>query len=88
VFKRSLRVKRFFVIDIVAGNHQRSHNFTLSGKEGWIIRCGADGKARRVCWLPHERRFDGKITFFGERVCVGAQSGMVTILDFSQIAHD
>jgi hypothetical protein len=55
----------------------------LEADKGWISRRGADGVYRRVCWLPHERRDHGVIACWGERVCVGAASGMVTILDFS-----
>jgi hypothetical protein len=55
----------------------------LEANTGWISRRRADGAYRRVCWLPYERRDRGVIACWGERVCVGTASGMVTILDFS-----
>jgi hypothetical protein len=62
--------------------------FTLDTYGGWIYREGPDDvNPRRVCWLPHERRHGGKIASSGERVCIGAMSGMVTILDFSGVNH-
>jgi hypothetical protein len=45
----------------------------------------ANGGKRRVCWLPHERRSGGRIASRGELVCIGAASGVVTILDFSDL---
>jgi hypothetical protein len=42
---------------------------------------------RRVCWLPHERRHNGVIACWDDRVCVGSESGAVTILDFSDFMN-
>jgi hypothetical protein len=57
--------------------------YTLDHRGGWLSRRGADGVSRRMCWLPHERRYKAKIASLGDRVCIGADSGAVTILDFS-----
>jgi hypothetical protein len=59
----------------------------IDAGQGWISRRGADGAYRRMCWLPHERRFWGVIACWGERVCVGSKSGAVTILDFSDFVN-
>jgi hypothetical protein len=53
----------------------------------WISRRGEDGVYRRMCWLPHERRFRGVIACWGEWVCVGSDGGTVTILDFSDFMN-
>jgi hypothetical protein len=60
-------------------------HFTLDTNGGWIYACRVNGGKRRVCWLPHERRSDGRIASWGERVCIGGSSGVVTILDFSDL---
>jgi hypothetical protein len=55
-------------------------------KKGWLLRLGADGDWRRMCWLPYERRKDGKVlACCGQRVVIGAQGGLMTILDFSDM---
>jgi hypothetical protein len=59
----------------------------LDANAGWIFRHGPDGVIRRMCWLPRDRRHKGKIAFFGDRVCVGAATGVVTILDFSEVKY-
>jgi hypothetical protein len=59
----------------------------IDKNQEWICRRGADGVYRRMCWLPHERRFEGVIACWGERVCVGSKSGAVTILDFSDFMN-
>jgi hypothetical protein len=60
-------------------------HFTLDTIGGWIYAPRIHGGKRRVCWLPHERRSGGRIASSGERVCVGAATGVVTILDFSNL---
>jgi hypothetical protein len=52
---------------------------------GWISRLEEDKRWRRMCWLPHERRHGGFLRSFGQRVAIGADSGLVTILDFSDV---
>jgi hypothetical protein len=61
--------------------------YTLDAREGWISRCGADGVVRRVCWLPYERRGNGKVTCWNDLVCIGSASGVVTILNFADLKH-
>jgi hypothetical protein len=54
--------------------------------KGWVCRRNLDGSWRRMCWLPHKRRNDGTIlACFGQKVVIGAQGGLLTILDFSDI---
>jgi hypothetical protein len=62
--------------------------YTLDAREGWISRRGADGVLRRVCWLPYERRGEGELACWNERVCIGSASGVVTILNFADLKHD
>jgi hypothetical protein len=62
--------------------------FTLDPEEGWIYAWRPNGGKRRVCWLPHERRSAGIIVSSGKRVCIGAASGVVTILDFSDLNNE
>jgi WD40 repeat protein len=59
--------------------------YTLE-EDGWVSYRVARGVEKRLCWLPGERR--GKeIASYGRKVCIGASSGAVTILDFSNVAH-
>jgi hypothetical protein len=64
-----------------------SKHFMIDEDQGWISRRGEDGVYRRVCWLPHERRHNGVIACWDDRVCVGSESGAVTILDFSDFMN-
>jgi hypothetical protein len=59
--------------------------FTLDPVRGWVYAWRASGGRQRVCWLPFERRDDGIIVSSGARVCIGAATGAVTILDFSDL---
>jgi hypothetical protein len=59
--------------------------FELDESQGWVSRLALDGSMRRMCWLPHQRRHDGCIAWSGQKVVIGAESGMVTILDFSDV---
>jgi hypothetical protein len=38
-----------------------------------------------MCWLPHPRRHNGQIACWGQKMVIGAASGLVTILDFSNV---
>jgi hypothetical protein len=62
--------------------------YTLDHYRGWVFRHGADGMLRRVCWLPYERRAEGVLACWNERVCIGSASGVVTILNFADLKHD
>jgi WD40 repeat protein len=59
--------------------------FELDEHQGWVFRIAHDGSSRRMCWLPHKRRYDGCIAWSGQKVVIGARSGIVTILDFSNV---
>jgi hypothetical protein len=54
--------------------------------EGWLLRRDVDGIWRRMCWLPYKRRHYGTVlACSGQQVVIGAQGGLLTILDFSNI---
>jgi WD40 repeat protein len=58
---------------------------------GWIWRSGARDVLRRLCWLPVERRpspnYDQAWACYGQQLCIGAPSGLLTILDCSHVAY-
>jgi WD40 repeat protein len=58
--------------------------FSLDMETGWISCMDLPGVPKRLCWLPKERR-GRQIAAWGEKVCIGTPSGMVTILDFSNV---
>jgi hypothetical protein len=62
--------------------------YTLDPREGWISRRETDGVSRRVCWLPYERRAEGILACWNERVCIGSVSGVVTILSFADLKRN
>jgi WD40 repeat protein len=57
----------------------------LDVSEGWVFRIAPDGTRRRMCWLPHKRSYNGQIACWEQKAVIGAQSGIVTILDFSNM---
>jgi hypothetical protein len=59
--------------------------FELSASTGWVSRIVRNGSTQRMCWLPHKRRHNGCIAWSGQKVVIGAESGIVTILDFSDV---
>jgi hypothetical protein len=59
--------------------------FELDMGTGWVIRIAHDGTWQWMCWLPHKRRYGGVIAWCREKVAIGAESGLVTILDFSDV---
>jgi hypothetical protein len=67
--------------------HSNGNNaaFQLDERQGWVSRVALDGSLRRMCWLPHKRRHGGCIAWSGQQVVIGAESGIVTILDFSDV---
>jgi hypothetical protein len=71
--------------DIVIDWNENSDIFYLDEREGWVFRLALDGTSRRMCWLPHKRRHSGQIAFWGQKLVIGAASGLVTILDFSKV---
>jgi WD40 repeat protein len=58
--------------------------YSLDIETGWISRTNFQGVPKRLCWLPKERR-GRQIVAWGQKICIGATSGMVTILDFSNV---
>jgi WD40 repeat protein len=51
---------------------------------GWVWRVGPSGTRQQLCWLPRQYR-GKKFAFHGQTVCIGAPSGAITILDFSDV---
>jgi WD40 repeat protein len=73
---------------VEAPDSPRCDQFKLD-EEGWISRLSTRNTWQRLCWLPTQRRdFLGQgITMAqsGQTVCFGADSGVITILDFSPV---
>jgi hypothetical protein len=69
--------------------HQRASSSAVKldeARQGWLMRRGADGDWRRMCWLPYKRRNGGVVrACFGQKVVIAAHDGLMTILDFSDI---
>jgi hypothetical protein len=73
----------FFLLKIE--QRERSSAFKLDG-EGWVLHRNLDGFWKRMCWLPYKRRENGRIqACYGQRIVVCARSGVLTILDFSNV---
>jgi hypothetical protein len=53
-------------------------------QDGWMWRLDTKERLQRMCWLPVERR--GGVRSHGQKVCVAAESGVTTILDFSNVS--
>jgi WD40 repeat protein len=51
---------------------------------GWIWSVAANGTRQRLCWLPKHYRGEN-IASHGQTVCIGAENGAITILDFSNV---
>jgi hypothetical protein len=69
--------------DIALVGYHLAPHFSLY--DGWIFQSGADSVWRRMCWLPAFRRNQDKLAYSGQRVCIGSWTGVVTILDFSDV---
>jgi WD40 repeat protein len=54
--------------------------------DGWVSYRVARGVQKLLCWLPGERR-GNIIASHGQKLCIGASSGAITILDFSNVAY-
>jgi WD40 repeat protein len=70
--------------EIIIGNESTA-TFDLDRTGGWLFRFTNDGTCRRMCWLPHQRWDRAEIACWGQKVVIGAASGIVTILDFSHV---
>jgi hypothetical protein len=70
--------------EIIIGNESTA-TFDLDQTEGWVFRLTLDGTWRRMCWLPYNRRDNGEMACWGQKVVIGSASGIVTILDFSNV---
>jgi hypothetical protein len=54
---------------------------------GWILRRNlADEFWMKMCWLIPDLCKQGVLAYSGERVCIGLENGMITIIDFSTCA--
>jgi WD40 repeat protein len=49
----------------------------------WICPRNGQEESKHVCWLPQERR--GRLAHNGMKVCIGGDTGTITILDFSHV---
>jgi WD40 repeat protein len=64
-----------------------THPLFNINNDGWISRLNMEGVWQRVCWIPPDRQ--GSLNAWassGQRVFIGAGSGVITILDFSHVA--
>jgi hypothetical protein len=78
-------LSRHYLTEFISEANRSTIAFDLDRNEGWIFRLALDDTRRRVCWLPHARRYQGFLAFRGQKVVIGASSGIVTILDFSNV---
>jgi hypothetical protein len=74
-----------FFPEMIRDSDGSSVVFKLDAGGGWVSRVALDGSPRRMCWLPHKRRHGGRIVWRGQKVVIGARSGLVTFLDFSDV---
>jgi WD40 repeat protein len=58
--------------------------FEADTTTGWVSRIFSSGTRQSLCWLPPQYRGQ-KIAFHGQTVCIGADNGAITILDFSDV---
>jgi WD40 repeat protein len=58
--------------------------FEVDETTGWLSRISFTGPRQRLCWLPKQYRGQ-EIAFHGQTVCIGAENGAITILDFSDV---
>jgi hypothetical protein len=75
----------FILLTEIVIRNESTATFDLDRTEGWVFRLSNDGTRRRMCWLPHQRRDGAKITSWGQKAVIGGVSGIVTILDFSNV---
>jgi WD40 repeat protein len=68
-------------------NEQAVPQYRTRVSTGWIEDSQDKVIWERVCWLPAERQRSGWLSYacHGDKVCIGAGSGAVTILDFSNV---
>jgi WD40 repeat protein len=71
--------------EVIMDSSKSNGAFGLDERQGWVSRLARDGSSQRMCWLPHQRRHGGHIAWSGQKVVIGAESGIVTILDFSDV---
>jgi hypothetical protein len=58
--------------------------FQIDDATGWVLRVASSGTLQRLCWLP--KQYQGyEIASHGQTMCIGAPSGAITILDFSNV---
>jgi WD40 repeat protein len=71
--------------EIIIDHNGSSTTSDLDISEGWVVRIALNGTRRRMCWLPHKRCHGGQIACWGQKAVIGATSGIITILDFSNV---
>jgi WD40 repeat protein len=69
---------------ITHASHTHAEALVWEGKTGWISWRSSNGSCLPLCWMPVERR---GYTFAcrGTTAVIGARTGVVTILDFSDV---
>jgi WD40 repeat protein len=68
---------------VEAPDSPRHDRFKLE-RDGWIHRLNTANSWQRLCWLPSQRR-GSELAYHGQTICIGTESGGITILDFSQV---
>jgi WD40 repeat protein len=58
--------------------------FFSVGYAGWVWRLSTSGEWRRVSWLPSAQRGHRQASW-GQKLCVGGESGSITLLDFANV---
>jgi WD40 repeat protein len=63
------------------------YHVNMMHHDGWVPVSQDQDNWHRVCWLPAERQMilSSTYAYHGQKVCIGASSGAVTILDFSNV---
>jgi WD40 repeat protein len=72
---------------LLSRNKQAVAPYHTRMDDGWIEVSQDKYNWHRVCWLPAERQMTLSSTYayHGQKVCIGAASGAVTILGFSNV---
>jgi hypothetical protein len=71
--------------EVIIGSNEFATTFQLDESGGWVYRLKSNTTWRRMCWLPYKRRYRGVMACWGQKVVIGAASGIVTIIDFSNV---
>jgi WD40 repeat protein len=72
---------------LLSRNKQAVAPYHTRMDDGWIEVSQDKYNWHRMCWLPAERQMilSSTYAYHGQKVCIGASSGAVTILDWSNV---